>query len=168
MAKIIGKKATVFFEVSSKDNDEETERLIQQIISEKIGPILDKDIERLKNIVQIPVQPKVKKEDGPEKKYARENVETPELIPLGGQWAYSVAFVSDMNGDKAVRIAKGTIKGAFYRDKVSGKMVLNADDPKDPISLASKINIKRLSEWESLQQPVWKRLKALEAAKKEN
>jgi hypothetical protein len=167
MARIVGRKATVTYEVISQD--EETEELLQQIISETLSPIVNKDKDRLKALVKLPVQSKRKKSASvePSEKYARENVETPELIPLGGEWAYSVALVSDEKSDKAVRIAKGKIRGGFYRDKTTKEMVLQPDDPRNPISLVNKINIKRLAEWDKLQAPVLKRLRAIEEARKE-
>lgn len=168
MARIVGKKATVTFEVIGED--EEAEEMLKQIISEQLSSIVNKDKERLKALIKLPAQPKKKKADGTknaEERFSRENIETPELLPLGGQWAYSVALVRDERNDKAVRIAKGKIKGNFWRDKTTNEMVLKPDDPMDPISLVNKINIKRLSEWDKLQSPVLKRLRALDEAKKD-
>jgi hypothetical protein len=166
MARVVGKRATVTFEVIGEDN--ETEQLLQQIISDAISPIVNKDKERLKALIKLPAQPKNKKDTDKTvgEKFARENIETPELISLGGEWAYSVALVRDDRNEKAVRIAKGKIIGTCYRNKTTNEMVLEPNNPKDPISLVNKINIKRLSEWDKLQSPVLKRLRALEEAKK--
>jgi hypothetical protein len=167
MARIVGKKATVTFEVISKD--EETEQLLQQVILKTVSPFVNKDKERLKALIRLPAELRQKKTSDVttvQKKYSRENIEVPELIPLGGEWAYSIALVSDKRNEKAVRIAKGKIIGNFFRDKKTGKMNLKPDDPRNPISLVNKINIKRLSEWDKLQSPVLKRLRALEEVRK--
>lgn len=161
LARIVGKKTTVTFEVLS--NDEDTEKLLQQVISETITPLLNKNNKRLKAILKLPDKPETKsKPTSTKEKYSKKNLEKPELIPLGGKWAYSVALVRDWNNNTCVRIAKGQIRGNFYRDKESGEMVLTPDDPMNPISLVNKINIKRFSEWDKLQKLVLIRLHALE------
>ena len=100
----------------------------------------------------------------PQEMYAKENLDEPELIPLGGEWAYAVSVIGD-GGEKSVRIAKGKIKGSFYRDKQTAKMVLKPNDKMNPITMPNRINIKRLSEWSNLQAPVLKRLQVLEASR---
>jgi hypothetical protein len=63
-------------------------------------------------------------------------------------------------------VAKGKIRGNYYKDKNTGGMKLIPDDPMNPISLVNKINIKRMSEWQKLQTPILKRLQAIEETKK--
>lgn len=162
MAKIVGKSATVTYEVLTTDED--AERLLQQAISTIVTPIVNQDREHWERIMSgpTPTQPKKKESKGTAREeFGKQNIEAPELIPLGGEWAYSVGFVTDANGEKSLRIGKGKIRGGFYRDKKTNQMVLTPDDPMNPISLANHINIKRLSDWESLQLPVMRRLNVL-------
>lgn len=164
MAKISGKNATVTYEVSSQDP--EIEQLIQQALSAHVNALVNHDKTRLQSIVARPSETKPKNpSQSPKEKYAKENLEAPKLIPLGGKWAYSVALVTDESGKKEVRIAKGQIKGNFFRDKKTNEMVLTPDDPMNPISQINKINIKRLSDWEKLQEPVISRLRVLDENK---
>jgi hypothetical protein len=166
MAKIVGKNATITYEVLT--SDEETEKLLQQTIFTIVTPIINQDREHWEKIIGVsaPASPKKKGSTGLAREdFGKQNIEAPELIPLGGEWAYSVGFVTDAGGEKSVRIAKGKIRGGFYRDKRTNEMVLTSDDPMNPISLVNHINIKRLSEWENLQVPVMKRLKGLDSSK---
>ena len=164
MARVVGKNATVTFEVIS--NDQETEQLLLQTLTNMVGGLLKQDKDRLKAALSTSPLPKQKPtSEAPEIKYAKERLEAPELIALGGKWAYSVGLVSDETS-KSVRIAKGTIKGAFYRDKQTNEMVLKPDDKMHPISEVNKINVKGLDEWSRLQKPVTERLKLIEESKK--
>jgi hypothetical protein len=132
MARVVGKNATVTFEVIS--TDQETEQLLQQTLTNMVGGLLKQDKDRLKAALSTSPLPKQKPtSEAPEIKYAKERLEAPELIALGGKWAYSVGLVSDETS-KSMRIAKGTIKGAFYRDKQTNEMVLKPDDKMHPIS----------------------------------
>lgn len=164
MARVVGKNATVTFEVLTQD--QETEQLLQQAISNMVGGLVDQDKERLKGVLANPIpQKKRVTTQPPSVKYAKDRLEAPQLIALGGKWAYSVGIVSDDNG-KSVRIAKGPLKGAFYRDKSTGDMVLKPDDEMHPISEVNKINIKGSEEWGQLQLPVAQRLKLIEESGK--
>jgi hypothetical protein len=162
MARITGKNGTVTYEVLSEDP--EIEQLIQQALSTHVNALVNHDKARLQSLLskQPQMTPKNPTIQTPREKYARENLEKPELIPLGGKWAYSIALTTDQSGNKEVRIAKGQIKGNFYRDRTTKEMVLTPDDPMNPISQVNKINIKRLVEWEKLQGPVISRLRVLD------
>jgi len=165
MTQIAGKLGTVTFEVVT--DNEESKSLLHTIISNTVNSLVNQDTSRLRHMLDSRIQPRKRPAGAsPADKYSRENIEEPKLIPLGGQWAYSVSIVVDERGEKAVRIAKGQIKGGYYRDKETGQMVLKPNDPMNPISLVNKINIKKLSEWNSLQSPVIDRLQAMEAPPK--
>jgi hypothetical protein len=165
MATITGKNGSITYEISSQDP--EIGRLLQEALSVHVNALVNHDKERLQSILSKKPQTKAKDpaSQTPQEKYATENLEEPELIPLGGKWAYSVALISNKDGQKVVRISKGQIQGNFYRDKKTDRMVLTPDDPMRPISQANHINIKRLEEWEKLQEPVVSRLRALEENK---
>lgn len=94
--------------------------------------------------------------------YAQDNIEAPVLIPLGGEWAFSVSFVENKYGGRQVRVGKGKIIGGYYRDRKTNEMILRPDDPMKPITLPNKLNVKRLEDWNKLQQHVVARLQALE------
>jgi hypothetical protein len=161
MAKIEGKRGTVTYEVITTNTD--TERLLSEVISNALKAIVNKDDNKLKEMLSTENEAQVKtrlKSSGV--KYSKEFMENPELIPLGGKWAFAVGITTDESGEKAVRISKGKIKGGFYRDKIANKMVLTPDDPKDPISQVSRINIKSFENWSNLQEPVIKRLRFIE------
>jgi len=167
MTQISGKNGTITYDIVTQD--EESRQLLDQILANTLQSLVNEDKTHLKHQLNIAIAPKKETSTGtpmtPAEKYAKENVEQPELIPLGGKWAYAVSIVTDASEEKSVRIAKGTIVGGFYRDKQTQKMVLKPDDPMRPIKMQNKINIKRLSDWSSLQAPVIKRLQAIEASK---
>jgi len=163
MAKLTGKNATVTFDVIAPDS--ETEDLLNQVITNMLGHLLDQDKDHLKQVTLSQTPPQRKSSSAPpEVKYAKDRLEAPELISLGGKWVYSVGIVGDQN-EKMVRIAKGTIKGSWYRDKQTDKMVLKPDDKLHPISEVNKINIKSVGEWTMLQPLVLGRLNAIEEGK---
>jgi hypothetical protein len=154
---ISGKSGTVKFDIDAADV--ETTAALEIIISNTLKTIVDKDSRTL--IEMITAKPSVSRQ--PRSQYARENLEAPVLMPLGGEWTYSVALTEDSSGGKSVQICKGKILGNFHKDQSTGKMILKPDDPMNPITKANKINIKRLAEWAGLQKPVLTRLKALES-----
>ena len=97
-----------------------------------------------------------------EKKYGTIWKETPDLIPIGGQWIYAVGIVQDKTtGTLRVRVAKGKIKG-FTRRNEKGELEVHPKDPMDPITQPNRLNIKTLKEWETINQHVKKWLKALQ------
>src|SRR5687767_11566794 len=102
MATITGKNGSVTYEVLSQDP--EIARLLQQALSVQVNALVNQDKARLQSILSK--QPQAKAEDSgaqsPQEKYATENLEEPELIPLGGKWAYSVALISNKDGQKVV------------------------------------------------------------------
>jgi hypothetical protein len=166
LAKIVGKNATVTYDVVTEDK--ETEELLQSVLAIQVGALLNQDKGKLRDLSKTSIEPKTSQKSKAVQQSSgilkKENIENPELIALGGEWAYSVAITDD-GTSKSVRIAKGKIKGEFYRNHSTGEMVLNPEDPMNPISLVNKINIKRLSEWEKLQVPVLTRLKAIEESR---
>jgi hypothetical protein len=166
MVTISGKNGIITYEVLSQDP--EIGQLIQQALSAHVNSLVNHDRTRLQSLIAKQPESKTKRNpstQSPKEKYAKENLEAPKLIPLGGKWAYSIALIADQSGQKEVRIAKGQIKGNFYRDKKTNEMVITPDDPMNPISQINKINIKRLSEWEKLQEPVISRLSVLDENK---
>jgi len=164
MAKVIGQHATVTFDILSQDP--ELEQLLEEVVSSTLKPLADEDKNHLRQRLTGYVQTERRgAKQSPAVKHRKENVEPPVLIPLGGKWAYSVSMVVDEGGDKAVRIAKGPVVGAYYRDKATNQMQLHPNDSMNPIRLVSKINIKTLSEWHNLQVPVTARLEAIEGAR---
>jgi hypothetical protein len=162
MAKIKGKSATVTYDILT--DSPEDEELLEQVISNTLGSIVNQNREQLKQRLQITAVSPRKPRD-PTKKFARENVDKPDLISLGGKWLYAVSVVSDEQGGKAVRIAKGQILGNWRRNKDTREMEYFPNDPMNPITLPSKINIKTLDEWNRLQTPVVGRLQVLEETK---
>jgi len=166
MTQITGKQGTITFDVVT--DDKESKQLLDQIVANTLQSLVNEDKARLLQKLSLPPPPKkLPSTPGPVSpavKYARENVEEPILIALGGKWAYAIAIVSD-DGGRAVRIAKGTIKGSWYRDKQTNEMILKPNDKMDPITLVNKINVKRLSEWNNLQAPVMSRLQAIESSR---
>ncbi len=167
LVKVVGKHASVTYDILTDDH--ETEEILQAVLSTQINALVNEDKNKLRSIIGAATAPKKKiksvEGDAQAEFHRKENLEAPELIALGGQWAYSVALMADDSG-KSVRIAKGKIRGNYYRDHATGEMVLQPDDPMNPISLVNKINIKRLSEWEKLQTPVVVRLTAIEESRK--
>src|SRR5438132_14004225 len=111
MTTITGKNGSVTYEVLSQDP--EIGQLIGQALSAHVNTLVNDDKARLLSILSK--QPQTKAKDSatqtPQEKYATENLEKPELIPLGGKWAYSIALITDPKGQKEVRIAKGQIIG---------------------------------------------------------
>ena len=150
----------VNFDVIAEDS--EKAQLIGEAISKSISPILKKDIENLRIFISGRRQSKpVGLTGSPSEDYAQQNVETPVLIPLGGEWAFSVSIVQNKYGNRQVRIGKGKIVGGYYRDRKTNQMVLRPDDPLNPISLPNKLNVKSVEDWNRLQVPVMVRLRAL-------
>jgi hypothetical protein len=166
MVQVSGKHGTIIYEVVTQDED--TKRILDQVLANTLQSLVNEDTNRLKqklSIATVPQkqQPHATTPGTPAEKYAKENVDVPDLLPLGGKWAYAVSIITDLSGEKEVRIAKGTIIGGFYRDRQTHEMVLKPDDPMRPIKQQNKINIKRVSDWTRLQAPVIKRLQALES-----
>ncbi len=159
MAKLTSENATITFDVFAPD--QETQQLLNQAVTHSLGHLLKQDRDHLKQITlsQSPQQ-KEPSSAPPEEKYAKNRLEAPELKSLGGKWFYSVGIVSDSNG-KMVRIAKGPIKGSWYRDRQTEEMVANPDDPLHPISEVNKVNIKGAEEWTWLHSKVMQRLQAI-------
>jgi hypothetical protein len=163
MARVIGKSATVAFEVFTQD--QETEQLLQQAITNMVQALVNQDKATLKGVSSAPSGTKKKvTTQEPANKYSKERLEAPQLISLGGKWAYSVGIVGDVGGERSVRVAKGVLKGTYYRDKQSGNMVLKPDDEMHPISEPNKINIKSMDEWNQLVVLVTQRLKLIEVS----
>jgi hypothetical protein len=153
----------VTYEVLS-DNAED-EQLMQQVISSALTSIVNQDRNQLRQRLQITNPPAKPTTSTPKEKFARENVDQPELIEIGGKWLYAVSVVTSEQGGKAVRIAKGPIKGNWRRNKATGDMEYYPDDPMNPIALVNKVNIKTLDEWNRLQGPVITRLQVLQETK---
>ena len=168
MTQITGTQGTVTFEVVTEN--EEIRQLLGHVLKNQVTSLVNEQTTRLRQMLSIPPAPTKQASSGvpptPAEKYAKENIEEPELIALGGKWAYAISVVTSEGGEKSVRIAKGQIKGSYYRDKLTDKMVLKPNDKMAPISLVNKINIKRMSEWDQLQGPVVSRLQAIEAPRK--
>jgi hypothetical protein len=161
-AKIKGKSATVTYDILTESPEDEA--LLEQVVSSALSSIVNQNREQLKQRLQI-AAPALRKPRDPTKKYARENVDQPDLISLGGKWLYAVSVVSDEQGGKAVRIAKGQILGNWRKNKETHEMEYFPNDPMNPISLSNKINIKTLDEWNRLQPAVVSRLQVLQETK---
>lgn len=77
-------------------------------------------------------------------------VEPPNLVPIGGQWLYAVGIVKDRFSDSfRLRIAKGKIKG-FMKRTPKGVLEAFPDNPLDPVSQESRVNIKTAEEWQGI------------------
>lgn len=167
MVKITGKQAVVSYDVITQDS--EVEQILEQIIASTLNPLINKDKQKLKEMMNVPKQlPSHTISSQPnaqQSKFSKENLEPPQLIPLGGKWAYSVALVVDESGDKSVRIAKGTIVGGRYFDKETNEYKLKPDDPMKPIKQIGRINVKSLSEWTAIYPLVLPRLQQIEKEK---
>ena len=155
MREISGKSGTVKFDVDAVDD--ETAAALDMVVSNMLKTIVNKDSENLKEML-IAKPSSSRTQHSP---YARENLEAPVLLPLGGEWTYSVALTEDSSGGKSVQVCKGKIIGGFRKDPGTGKMILTPTDPMNPITKANKINVKSLVEWTELQKPVVARLSAL-------
>ena len=158
MLEVKGKSGTVNFDVDAAD--EETTAALEMLISSAVKVIVDKDGAKLKEL--LTAKPNTRSHSS---QYSRENLEPPLLLPLGGEWTYSVALTEDASGGKSVQICKGKIIGDFRKNPETGKVVLTPNDPLNPITKVNKINIKRLEEWAELQRPVASRLKELKNAR---
>ena len=84
----------------------------------------------------------------PVKTYQTKWVEPPDIIGIGGKWAYAIGVVVDSSGRKKIRIAKGPVRG--YVKKEKEKTEIHPDDPGNPIAQIQKINFKSIEEYESL------------------
>lgn len=156
MKEIKGQSGSVKFDVTSTDGN--TKLILDAVVSNMLKSIVDKDRNDLEEMLKIKVTVGSKSYSN---QYARENLENPLILPLGGLWAYSVAMTADASGGKSVQICKGKIIGDAHRDKETQELTLTPYDPLNPITKANKLNIKSLEEWINLQQPVTKRLNVL-------
>lgn len=77
-------------------------------------------------------------------------LEKPDLIPIGGRWAYAVGLVKDKRtGAIRVRVAKGKVKG-YTRRNEKGELEIHPENPADPLTQPNRLNIKDFKEWEEL------------------
>lgn len=96
-----------------------------------------------------------------EKKYGTVWRQPPDLIPLGGQWAYAIGIVQDKRtGNLRVRVAKGKVKG-YTRRNEKGELEVHPKDPNDPVTQPTRLNVKDLREWEIVDRLVKKWLPQL-------
>jgi len=103
-----------------------------------------------------------------ERKYGAVWKQPPDLIPIGGQWVYAVGIVQDKRtGNLRVRVAKGKVKG-YTRRNDKGELEVHPKNPSDPITQPTRLNVKNLKEWETIDRLVKKWLPQLHEESKRN
>jgi hypothetical protein len=77
-------------------------------------------------------------------------LDKPDLIPIGGKWAYGVGLVQDKKTKTIrLRVVKGKVKG-YTRRNEKGELEIHSENPLDPISQPNRLNIKSFEEWKIL------------------